>query len=185
MRQKLADAESVYYNNGNFVFAFGGQVLLGSDNHEKEETRHLEEAAEKYILAGEMTYAMECLERVRCKSVHILYDKALCCYAAGMFAECYELLKDAEGRLPSDIPGRRMMPDTMLKAEYAGRFRLSLMPENAPDVIKLVQILRLKAECAAQLGLYGDINAINVFFNCRYNHISNLMEKEQNENEGN
>ena len=56
--------------------------------------------------------------------------------------------------------------------------------ENAPECIKALQILRMKAECSAKLGLDSELNDINAALNCRYRHINNLIGRNEDEDHG-
>ena len=160
-------------------------MLLGSGNaalsNEKIDDGKLAEAAERYIAAGEISYAAECLWRITGRDVHILYNKALCFFIAGQFSECRDLLMEAEAGLSIHPASARLIPDGILRWEYGSAFHPSPMMMHAPDCIRAVQILRLKAECAARLDLDDELRYINSLLNCRYRHIEDLIRKDGHE----
>lgn len=164
-------------------------MLLGSGTTAQSVAKHdelkLYEAAVRYIIAGEMSYAAECLWRITRRDIHILYNRALCYFAAGNFRECFNLLTEAEAMLSQDPATQRCAPDTVLQWEYRSDFHLSPMMEDAPECIKALQILRMKAECSAKLGLDSELNDINAALNCRYRHINNLIGRNEDEDHGN
>lgn len=131
-----------------------------------------------YLLSGEACHAYTCLDRMTREGYAIAYNKALCCYLAAAYKDCFDMLCQAERLLPHNMPrSSKPLPKELSRWEFNESPPFCPMPEDAPPDIARIQLLRLKAETAGKLGLAEEVKRIASGLNREYLHIKNLMNK--------
>ncbi len=131
-----------------------------------------------YLLSGEACHAYTCLDRMTREGYAIAYNKALCCYLAAAYKDCFDMLCQAERLLPHNMPrSGKPLPKELSRWEFNESPPFCPMPEDAPPDIARIQLLRLKAETAGKLGLTEEVKRIASGLNGEYLHIKNLMNK--------
>lgn len=144
-----------------------------------EESAQLFSAGILYLSNGAFSYAYACFERISHKDFNLLFNKALCYFGAAGYEECYRLLCDAEWLLPGGMPScPAELSDALLCWEYDSNPLLCPMPQQGmlPSVA-VVQLLRLKAETAFKLRLYGEVKSISARLGGKYKHINELIKQ--------
>ena len=109
-----------------------------------------------------------------------LYNKALCCYYLSLYNDCRSLLLEAERLLPpltERLPEN--LPEAVLRWEYEKSPAGCPMPEDAPDNLAAVQLLRLKAKVSARLHLHTEVRTIHARLGNKYQHIEELIKNIQ------
>ena len=108
------------------------------------------------------------------------YNKALCCYYLSLYNDCRSLLLEAERLLPpltERLPEN--LPEAVLRWEYEKSPAGCPMPEDAPDNLAAVQLLRLKAKVSARLHLHTEVRTIHARLGNKYQHIEELIKNIQ------
>lgn len=150
-----------------------------------EEEKCLFDAGISYLSNGAPEAAYYCLDRIIAPDPPLLFNKALCCYLSGWYEEGHRLLGEAELYLPA-VPFRQeSLPSPLTRHAYSDRLYLCPMPRGVPQELARTQLLRLKAETAFRLQLYGEVKAIAASLQKPYQHIEKLIKQISYDTEGN
>ena len=87
--------------------------------------------------------------------------------------EAERLLPPLTERLPENLP------EAVLRWEYEKSPAGCPMPEDAPDNLAAVQLLRLKAKVSARLHLHTEVRTIHARLGNKYQHIEELIKNIQ------
>ena len=79
--------------------------------------------------------------------------------------------------LPERLPEN--LPEAVLRWEYEKSPAGCPMPEDAPDNLAAVQLLRLKAKVSARLHLHTEVRTIHARLGNKYQHIEELIKNIQ------
>ena len=71
------------------------------------------------------------------------------------------------------------LPEAVLRWEYEKSPAGCPMPEDAPDNLAAVQLLRLKAKVSAKLHLHTEVRTIHARLGNKYQHIEELIKNIQ------
>ena len=71
------------------------------------------------------------------------------------------------------------LPEAVLRWEYEKSPAGCPMPEDAPDNLAAVQLLRLKAKVSARLHLHTEVRTIHARLGNKYQHIEELIKNIQ------
>lgn len=150
-----------------------------------EEEKCLFDAGISYLSNGAPEAAYYCLDRIIAPDLPQLFNKALCCYLSGWYEECHRLLGEAELYLPT-VPFRQEALPSPLSANACNdHLHLCPMPRGILQELARTQLLRLKAETAFRLQLYGEVKAIAASLQKPYQHIEKLIKQISYDTEGN
>lgn len=97
-----------------------------------------------------------------------------------LYNDCRSLLLEAERLLPpltERLPEN--LPEAVLRWEYEKSPAGCPMPEDAPDNLAAVQLLRLKAKVSAKLHLHTEVRTIHARLGNKYQHIEELIKNIQ------
>lgn len=160
----------------------GNTSLAGKQPQRSPEAeKSLCDAGLSYLTNGAPEAAYACFDGIAQPGVHILFNKALCCYRSGWYEESYRLLGEAERYLPA-VPSRgEALPPQLSENACNDRLHLCPMPEGVPQPLARTQLLRLKAETAFRLQLYGEVKAIAASLQKPYRHIEELIKQLRHE----
>ena len=117
----------------------------------ESQKKELFSAGITYMVSGEYAFAFSCFTQAGKSDLPTLYNKALCCYYLSLYNDCRSLLLEAERLLPpltERLPEN--LPEAVLRWEYEKSPAGCPMPEDAPDNLAAVQLLRLKAKVSAR-----------------------------------
>lgn len=101
-------------------------------------------------------------------------------YYLSLYNDCRSLLLEAERLLPpltERLPEN--LPEAVLRWEYEKSPAGCPMPEDAPDNLAAVQLLRLKAKVSARLHLHTEVRTIHARLGNKYQHIEELIKNIQ------
>lgn len=93
--------------------------------------------------------------------------------ARSLLLEAERLLPPLTERLPENLP------EAVLRWEYEKSPAGCPMPEDAPDNLAAVQLLRLKAKVSARLHLHTEVRTIHARLGNKYQHIEELIKNIQ------
>ncbi|MCO7112809.1 hypothetical protein NIB75_10775 [Bacteroides uniformis] len=133
------------------------------------------------MVSGEYAFAFSCFTQAGKSDLPTLYNKALCCYYLSLYNDCRSLLLEAEaaatvnGTSAGKPAGSR--PPLGIRKSPAG----CPMPEDAPDNLAAVQLLRLKAKVSARLHLHTEVRTIHARLGNKYQHIEELIKTYNHE----
>ena len=116
----------------------------------ESQKKELFSAGITYMVSGEYAFAFSCFTQAGKSDLPTLYNKALCYYYLSLYNDCRSLLLEAERLLPpltERLPEN--LPEAVLRWEYEKSPAGCPMPEDAPDNLAAVQLLRLKAKVSA------------------------------------
>lgn len=160
----------------------GNTPLAGKQTHiSPEEEKSLFNAGISYLTNGAPEAAYYCFERTSKSNIHVLFNKALCCYEAEWYEGCHRLLAEAEQLLPTYLPRQELLPPPLSHKKYGDRIHFCPMPWETPRELVNVQVLRLKAETAFKLHLYNEVKEIAATLQKPYRHIEELIKQINNE----
>lgn len=160
----------------------GNTPLPGKQTHvSPEEEKSLFDAGISYLTNGAPEAAYYCFERTSKSNIHVLFNKALCCYKAEWYEGCHRLLAEAEQLLPAYLPRQELLPPPLSHKKYSDRIHFCPIPRDAPRELVNVQVLRLKAETAFKLHLYKEVKEIAATLQKPYRHIEELIKQINNE----
>lgn len=148
----------------------------------KEEEEKLFSAGVSYLCNKAYSSAYACFDRLPAKDFRILYNKALCCFMVGWYDECHRLLHDAERLVPGNTGnGTERLPEVFLSYLHDEESPCCPVPQGSPDLLAYTRVLRLKAETAYKLRLYGEVKAIAIRLGRKYKHIETLINNSNND----
>ena len=137
----------------------------------ESQKKELFSAGITYMVSGEYAFAFSCFTQAGKSDLPTLYNKALCCYS--LLLEAERLLPPLTERLPENLP------EAVLRWEYEKSPAGCPMPEDAPDNLAAVQLLRLKAKVSARLHLHTEVRTIHARLGNKYQHIEELIKNIQ------
>ena len=164
----------------------GNTLLAGKQPRlSPEEEKYLFDAGISYLSNGAPEAAYYCLDRIIAPDLPQLFNKALCCYLSGWYEECHRLLDKAGQSLSNGLSRQESLPPSLAHHAYSDRLHLCPMPRGIPQELARTQLLRLKAETAFRLQLYGEVKAIAASLQKPYQHIEKLIKQISYYTEGN
>lgn len=146
----------------------------------ESQKKELFSAGITYMVSGEYAFAFSCFTQAGKSDLPTLYNKALCYYYLSLYNDCRSLLLEAERLLPpltERLPEN--LPEAVLRWEYEKSPAGCPMPEDAPDNLAAVQLLRLKAKVSARLHLHTEVRTIHARLGNKYQHIEELIKNIQ------
>lgn len=160
---------------------------MGLFNNKKEmtdeEVGHLFNAGMTYLTCKAFSSAYSCFDKIFRKDSALLFNKALCWFEIGQYEKCYEQLREAELSLPREpIDKAEQLPSPFGQWEYEESSPFCPMPQEVPPAIAFTQLMRLKAESAFRLRLYGEVRNISAILGSNYRHVNELVKRIDNDN---
>lgn len=134
----------------------------------ESEVKRLFECGTSCLYAGRVSEAYICFSRIRRADCAVLFNLTLCYVKAGRFEEAYDVLNRAEQQLVCS--GVKMNEDQIYNELFRRDCRedgyTCPMSYDMPALLPVssrVQVLRLKADVAYELGLYDEVEKIAGF----------------------
>lgn len=148
-----------------------------------EEVRYLFNAGTTYLACKAFSPAYLCFDKIFKQDSALLFNKALCWFEIGQYEKCYEQLREAELSLPREpIDKIEELPPPFGQWEYEESSPFCPIPQGALPTTAFTQLMRLKAESAFRLHLYGDVRSISAILGGKYRHVNELVKQIDNDN---
>ena len=148
-----------------------------------EEVRHLFNAGMTYLTCKAFSPAYSCFDKIVRKNSALLFNKALCWFEIGQYEKCYEQLREVELLLPRKPADKtEKLPSLFMQWEYEESSPFCPMPQDALPTTAFTQLMRLKAESAFRLHLYGEVRSISAVLGGKYRHVNELIKQIDNDN---
>lgn len=134
-----------------------------------------------YLLGGSVGAAYNCFRQITPGSVGSLFNMALCCYRAKLYAEAFRLLTEAEqlsadGNMEEKKTGNDALTEKLYAEEYTlDNHRMPMPPVPVSNRYARNQLLRLKADTAYRLKMYEEVRKIASLLNGHYPQINKIL----------